>query len=35
MLQVSALFAMAIPALVLFLTQREFMHEVLITGLEK
>jgi multiple sugar transport system permease protein len=35
MLQVSALFAMAIPVLVLFLTQREFMHEVLITGLEK
>jgi multiple sugar transport system permease protein len=35
MLQASALFAMAIPVLVLFLTQREFMHEVLITGLEK
>jgi multiple sugar transport system permease protein len=35
MIQVSALFAMAIPVLVLFLTQREFMHEVLITGLEK
>jgi multiple sugar transport system permease protein len=33
--QVSALFAMAIPVLVLFLSQREFMHEVLVTGLEK
>jgi multiple sugar transport system permease protein len=33
--QASALFAMAIPVLILFLTQREFMHEVLITGLEK
>jgi len=35
MLQASALIAMAVPAIVLFLVQRVFMEDVLVTGMEK
>ena len=34
-LQSSALIAMAVPAIVLFLSQRVFMEKVQVTGLEK
>ncbi len=35
MLQVSALLAMSVPVIVLFLAQRLFMHDVLVTGTER